>query len=170
LGLARLQLVSACGVAFAHGSNDVGNAIAPLATIFYIDQTGIIPPLGGPTPLWMLVLGGAGIVAGLAVWGKTVMATVGAGITDLKPSGGFSAELATAATVLLASRFGLPVSTSHALVGAVIGVGLMQDWRSLQLKTLRSIGLTWLATIPLAAGLSALIFAGLRFGANRYSH
>jgi inorganic phosphate transporter, PiT family len=167
--LARLQLVSACCVAFAHGSNDVGNAIAPLATIFYIHQIGAIPPTALLTPLWMLVLGGSGIVAGLAVWGKTVITTVGQGIIALKPSGGFSAELATAATVLLASRCGLPVSTSHALVGAVIGVGLVQDWRSLQLKTLRSIGLTWFATIPIAAGLSATLFIGLQFWFNRYS-
>ena len=169
LTLARLQLVSACGVAFAHGSNDVGNAIAPLATIFYIHQLGTIPPAGALTPGWMLVLGGGGIVAGLAVWGKKVIATVGVGIIALKPSGGFSAELATAATVLLASRLGLPVSTSHALVGAVLGVGLVQDWRSLQLKTLRSIGLTWCATIPIAASLSAGLFVALRFLYNRYS-
>ena len=165
---ARLQLISAGCVAFAHGSNDVGNAIAPLSIIFYIQQMQTIPPVGWPTPVWMLVLGGVSIVAGLAVWGKTVIATVGAGIVALKPSGGFSAELATAATVLLASRLGLPVSTSHALVGAVIGVGLVQDWRSLQLQTLRSIGLTWLVTIPIAAGLGASIFAALRLGFARY--
>jgi inorganic phosphate transporter, PiT family len=167
--LARFQLCSACCVAFAHGSNDVGNAIAPLATIVYIQQTAAIPTSGWLLPLWMLVLGGSGIVAGLAVWGKTVIATVGEKIFALQPSSGFCAELATAATVLLASRWGLPVSTSHALVGAVIGVGLVKDWRSLQLKTLREIGLTWFVTIPIAAGLSAITFMGLQFLANRYS-
>jgi inorganic phosphate transporter, PiT family len=156
--LARFQLLSACCVAFAHGSNDVGNAIAPLATILYIQNTGIVPQSGLEIPLWVLVLGGIGIVAGLAIWGKQTIATIGEGIIKLEPSSGFAAELATAATVLIASQFGLPVSTSHALVGAVVGVGIIKDRKSVRLDTLTSIGWAWIVTIPIATILSATIF------------
>jgi inorganic phosphate transporter, PiT family len=158
---AVLQIVSACFVAFAHGSNDVGNAIAPLAVIIQIQRTGTVPLQHLDLPFWLLALGGGGIVAGLAIGGRRVMATIGAGIIPLQPSGGFCAELATAMTILLASRAGLPVSTSHALVGGVVGVGLTQGWKQIQTSTLRSIGLTWGATIPLSAGLAALCWVGL---------
>jgi inorganic phosphate transporter, PiT family len=161
--LARFQLLSACCVAFAHGSNDVGNAIAPLATILYIQSTGTVPQSSLEIPLWVLVLGGVGIVTGLAIWGKQVIATIGEGIIKLEPSSGFAAELATAATILIASSYGLPVSTSHALVGAVVGVGLVKNWQSVRLDTLKSIGLAWVVTIPIATILSASIFSGLRY-------
>jgi inorganic phosphate transporter, PiT family len=161
--LARFQLLSACCVAFAHGSNDVGNAIAPLATILYIQSTGTVPQSSLEIPLWVLVLGGVGIVTGLAIWGKQVIATIGEGIIKLEPSSGFAAELATAATILIASSQGLPVSTSHALVGAVVGVGAVKNWRSLSLDTLKSIALAWIVTIPIATALSAAIFIGLRY-------
>ena len=157
--MARYQLLSACFVAFAHGSNDVGNAIAPLATIAYINRTGNVPLNGITIPLWILILGGAGIVAGLAVWGKKVIATIGEGIIPLQPSGGFCAELATATTILLASRLGLPVSTSHALVGGVVGIGLVQNIKSIQFKTVQGILAAWLITVPIGAGLGASIFA-----------
>ncbi len=157
--MARFQVLSACFVAFSHGSNDVGNAVAPLAAIAYIRRTGSFPSGDFSVPLWILVLGGAGIVIGLAIWGKNVIATVGEKIIELQPSGGFCAELATATTVLLASRFGLPVSTSHALVGAVVGVGLIKAWKTVRLETLLSIGSAWLVTIPIAAGLGAIIFS-----------
>jgi len=157
--MARFQVISACFVAFAHGSNDVGNAVAPLAAIAYIRRTGSFPLEDFSVPLWILVLGGAGIVIGLAIWGEKVIATVGEGIIQLQPSGGFCAELATATTVLLASDLGLPVSTSHALVGAVVGVGLIKGWKSVRLQTLVSIGSAWLVTIPIAAGLAAIIFS-----------
>ena len=147
--MARFQVISACFVAFAHGSNDVGNAVAPLAAIAYIRRTGSFPLEDFSVPLWILVLGGAGIVIGLAIWGEKVIATVGEGIIQLQPSGGFCAELATATTVLLASDLGLPVSTSHALVGAVVGVGLIKGWKSVRLQTLVSIGSAWLVTIPI---------------------
>ena len=156
---ARFQLLSACFVAFAHGSNDVGNAVAPLAAIAYIHRTGNVPLEGFQMPLWILVLGGAGIVAGLAVWGQKVIATIGEGIIPLQPSGGFCAELATATTILLASRLGLPVSTSHALVGGVVGIGLVQSMKAIQLQTLGSIGLAWVVTVPLTAGLGASVFS-----------
>ena len=157
--MARFQVISACFVAFAHGSNDVGNAVAPLAAIAYIRRTGSFPLEDFSVPLWILVIGGAGIVIGLAIWGEKVIATVGEGIIQLQPSGGFCAELATATTVLLASDLGLPVSTSHALVGAVVGVGLIKGWKSVRLQTLVSIGSAWLVTIPIAAGLGAGIFS-----------
>ena len=157
--MARFQVISACFVAFAHGSNDVGNAVAPLAAIAYIRRTGSFPLEDFSVPLWILVLGGTGIVIGLAIWGEKVIATVGQGIIQLQPSGGFCAELATATTVLLASDLGLPVSTSHALVGAVVGVGLIKGWKSVRLQTLVSIGSAWLVTIPIAAGLAAIIFS-----------
>ncbi len=167
--LARFQLLSACFVAFAHGSNDVGNAVAPLAAIVFIIQTQSVPLQDFQVPLWILMLGGMGIVAGLAVMGKKVIATIGSGIIALQPSGGFCAELSTATTILVASRWGLPVSTSHALVGGVVGVGLVQGWRSIQGQTLRSIGLTWLVTVPIAAGLSAAIFTVIQYLLTRYS-
>ncbi len=160
--LARFQLLSACCVAFAHGSNDVSNAIAPLATILYIQRTGTVPQSSLEIPLWVLVLGGVGIVVGLAIWGKQVIATIGEGIIKLEPSSGFAAELATAATILIASSQGLPVSTSHALVGAVVGVGAVKNWRSIGLDTLKSIVLAWIVTIPIATALSSAIFIMLR--------
>ncbi len=162
--LGRFQILSACFVAFAHGSNDVGNAVAPLAVINYILRTGSVPSANFTVPFWILLLGGAGIVAGLAVLGKNVIATVGEGIVPLQPSGGFCAELATATTVLLASRQGLPVSTSHALVGGVAGIGLVGSWSktgsgtAIRWQTVRGIVLAWLITVPIAAGLAAGIF------------
>ena len=160
--LGRFQVLSACFVAFAHGSNDVGNAIAPLAAIAYIIRTNSVPLTGFTVPLWILLLGGSGIVFGLAVWGKKVIATIGENIIPLQPSGGFCAELATATTILIASRIGLPVSTSHALVGGVVGIGLVQNWKSVRFKTLKSIALAWVITLPVAGGLGALIFVCLR--------
>ncbi len=156
---ARFQLLSACFVAFAHGSNDVGNAIAPLAAIVYINRTGSVPTDGITIPIWILILGGAGIVGGLAVWGKKVIATIGENIIALQPSSGFCAELATATTILIASRLGLPVSTSHALVGGVVGIGLVQNINSIKFQTLKGIAAAWLITIPVSAILSAALFS-----------
>ncbi|MBD2199212.1 MULTISPECIES: inorganic phosphate transporter [Calothrix] len=155
----RFQLLSACFVAFAHGSNDVGNAIAPLAAIVYIKQTGSVPINGITIPIWILILGGVAIVSGLAVWGKKVIATIGENIIALQPSSGFCAELATATTILIASRLGLPVSTSHALVGGVVGIGLVQNLKSIQFQTLKGIAAAWLITVPISAILSAAIFS-----------
>jgi inorganic phosphate transporter, PiT family len=163
----QFQIISACFVAFAHGSNDVGNAIAPLAAIVQVQATGAIPQLDLAVPFWVLAVGGLGIVAGLSVWGRKVMATIGEGIIPLQPSGGFAAEIATAITILLASRFGLPISTSHALVGAVVGVGIAQGV-TIQTAMLKSIGLSWVATIPLAAILAAIAFEILVAIANSH--
>ncbi|WGV23874.1 inorganic phosphate transporter [Halotia branconii] len=156
---ARFQVLSACFVAFAHGSNDVGNAIAPLAAIVYINRTGSVPTDGLNIPLWILILGGAGIITGLAIWGKKVIATIGENIIFLQPSSGFCAELATATTILLASRLGLPVSTSHALVGGVVGIGLVQNINSIKFQTLQGIAAAWVITVPVSAILGATIFS-----------
>ncbi len=160
--LGRFQVVSACFVAFAHGSNDVGNAIAPLAAIAYIIKTHSVPLTSFSIPLWILILGGTGLIGGLAVWGKKVIATIGENIIPLQPSSGFCAEIATATTILFASRLGLPVSTSHALVGGVVGIGLIQNWRNVRFQTLKSIALAWVITVPVAASLGAMIFFCLR--------
>ncbi len=149
----QLQVLSACGVAFAHGSNDVGNAIAPFAAILAVIQTGEIPISSLPIPLWVLAIGGLGIVGGLAVWGKKVIVTVGEGLIALEPKGGFCAELSTTIAVLSATFGGLPVSTSHALVGAVVGIGLVQG--EVKWEKVKAIGLTWVMTIPMTIGLSA---------------
>ncbi|MGL6284398.1 MAG: inorganic phosphate transporter [Microcoleaceae cyanobacterium] len=153
------QIISACFVAFAHGSNDVGNAVAPLAAIAHILKTGMVPLEGFSVPLWVLILGGLGIVTGLSLWGYKVIGTVGEDIIALRPSGGFCAELATAATVLLASRVGLPVSTSHALVGAVVGIGVAQGMKSIKFQTIKGILAAWLLTIPAATLFSVLLFS-----------
>jgi PiT family inorganic phosphate transporter len=165
--LGRFQVASACSVAFAHGSNDVGNAIAPLAAIVYILQTNTVPLTAFPVPFWILGLGGIGIVAGLAVQGKNVIATVGEGIIALQPSSGFCAELATAATILLASRLGIPASTSHALVGAVVGIGLGRDRAGVRFSTLKSVILAWAVTLPVAVLGSAIAFSLLRWAILR---
>jgi inorganic phosphate transporter, PiT family len=159
--MSRFQVLSACFVAFAHGSNDVGNAIAPLAVVVFILNTNIVPVNTLDIPNWILILGGLGIVAGLAVQGKKVITTVGEGIISLVPSRGFCAEIATAATILLASSIGLPVSTSHALVGGVVGIGLISQ-EQISWETIRSIALAWVVTIPVAAVLGGAIFSVLR--------
>ena len=157
--MGKFQVMSACFVAFAHGSNDVGNAIAPLAAIVYIMNTNAVPIKELDIPTWILVLGGLGIVAGLAVQGKQVIATVGENIITLVPSTGFCAEISTATTILLASRIGLPVSTSHALVGSVIGIGLMSANQKVKWSTIKSVVLAWVVTLPVAAILGATIFS-----------
>ena len=157
--MGKFQVMSACFVAFAHGSNDVGNAIAPLAAIVYIMNVNAVPIDELDIPVWILVLGGLGIVAGLAVQGKRVIATVGENIITLVPSTGFCAELATATTILLASKIGLPVSTSHALVGSVIGIGLTSANQKVRWSTIKSVVLAWVVTLPVAAILGATIFS-----------
>ena len=137
--------------------------MAPVGAIAFFLQTQTLPGSGFEMPLWILILGGGGIVLGLAVLGGRVIQTVGENIIELQPSSGFCAEMATATTVLMASRLGFPVSTSHALVGAVVGVGWvkLRDWRRIRWETLRSIALTWGITIPAAAGLAAIVFIAI---------
>ncbi|HMB93004.1 MAG TPA: inorganic phosphate transporter [Rhodothermales bacterium] len=159
---APMQVFTACAMAFAHGSNDVANGIGPLAAVVSIVQSGgqVVQQAG--LPIWILLLGGIGIVVGLATLGYRVMRTIGKEITELTPTRGFSAELAAAATVVLASRTGMPVSTTHILVGAVMGVGIARGIAALDLRVLGKIGLSWVVTLPVGAGLSALFFFILR--------
>jgi PiT family inorganic phosphate transporter len=154
---AVLQIMTACAVAFAHGSNDVANSIGPLAAVTSIVRHADIEQKA-PVELWMLVVGGIGIVFGLATWGYRVMETVGKKITELTPSRGFSAELAAALTIVLASRFGIPVSTTHILVGSVLGVGLARGIGALDLRVVGRILVSWIATLPIAAVLSIFFF------------
>ncbi len=154
-----LQILSAGFVAFAHGANDVANAIGPLSVVVQVAQTGEIPT-SSAVPLWALALGGFGIVLGLATWGWRVIQTIGKRITELTPSRGFCAEFAAATTILLASVYKLPISTTHTLVGAVLGVGLARGLGALNLVMVRDIAVSWLVTIPAGAGL-AIVFYGL---------
>lgn len=152
-----LQIITACLMAFSHGANDVANAIGPLSASISILLTGIVTA-DTPVPTWALALGGFGIVVGLATWGWRVIETIGKKITELTPSRGFAAEFGAAATVLLASKLGLPVSTTHTLVGAVIGVGFARGIGALNLITTRDIFISWLVTVPVGAGITIVFF------------
>ena len=155
---AILMIFTACAMAFAHGSNDVANAIGPLAAVVGIVNSGGEIASKSSLPMWILLLGALGIVVGLATYGFKVMGTIGKKITELTPSRGFAAELGAAATVVLASAFGLPISTTHTLVGAVLGVGLARGIGALNLKVIGSIFASWVITLPAGAGLSILFF------------
>lgn len=157
-----LMVVTACGMAFAHGSNDVANAIGPVAAVVSIAQSGVIGQKAAVSPI-ILLLGGAGIVIGLATYGFKVMATVGQRITHLTPSRGFAAELAAATTIVVASGTGIPISTTHTLVGAVLGVGLARGIAAINLSVVRSIFLSWVITIPAGAFLAIIFFYILKF-------
>jgi len=155
---ALLMIVTACAMAFAHGSNDVANAIGPLAAV--VNIVGHEGQIAAKAELawWILPLGGVGIVLGLAIFGKRVMATIGQGITHLTPSRGFAAELAAASTVVIASGTGLPISTTQTLVGAVLGVGMARGIAALNLGVVRNIVISWVVTLPIGAGLSIIFF------------
>jgi PiT family inorganic phosphate transporter len=153
-----LMLFTACAMAFAHGSNDVANAIGPLAAVNSIIESGGDVVQKARMPTWILFLGGAGIVAGLAIYGYRVMQTIGTHITELTPSSGFAAELAAATTVVLASAYSLPVSTTHTLVGGVLGVGLAKGLHALNLRVVGTIFLSWLVTLPAGAILAIIFF------------
>ena len=157
-----LMVVTACAMAFAHGSNDVANAIGPVAAIVGIVQSGGEIAQKSILPVWVLILGGAGIVAGLLMYGRRVMATIGKNITELTPSRGFAATLAAATTVVFASGTGLPISTTHTLVGAVLGVGLARGIGALNLTVVRTIFLSWIVTLPAGALMSILFFFTLK--------
>jgi len=145
-------------MAFAHGSNDVANAIGPLAAVAGIVSSGGVFASESALPVWILLLGGIGIVVGLVTWGYKVMATIGRNITELTPSRGFAAELAAATTVVVASGTGIPVSTTHTLVGAVLGVGLARGIGAINLTVVGKIFLSWVVTLPAGAALSILFF------------
>ena len=155
---AILMIFTACAMAFAHGSNDVANAVGPLAAVASTIASGGDIAAKSAMPGWILLLGGGGIVAGLATYGFKVIGTVGRKITALTPSRGFAAELGAATTVVLASASGLPISTTHTLVGAVLGVGLARGIAALNLRVIAVIFGSWLITLPAGAGLAILFF------------
>ena len=157
-----MMIFTACAMAFAHGSNDVANGIGPMAAVVGIVNSGGVIAKESALPLWILVLGGSGIVIGLATLGYRVMQTIGSGITELTPSRGFCATLAAAATVVLASRTGLPVSTTHIAVGAVIGVGLARGIGAIDLRVIGGIAASWVITLPAGGLLAALFYLMLR--------
>ncbi|MDX1496901.1 MAG: inorganic phosphate transporter [Salinisphaeraceae bacterium] len=152
-----LMVVTACSMAFAHGSNDVANAVGPVAAVISVAQTGEVLQKSA-LPLWVLALGGIGIVVGLATYGRYVIQTVGRNITHLTPSRGFAAELAAAGTVVVASGTGMPISTTHTLVGAVMGVGIARGIAALNLGVVRTIFLSWIITLPAGAFLAIVFF------------
>ena len=153
---AYLMVFTSCAVAFAHGSNDVANAIGPLAAIHQATNQILGNAVSPDTPLWILFLGAAGIVIGLATLGYRVMKTIGEKIVKLTPSKGFAAQLAAALTVVLASQLDMPVSTTHTLVGAVIGIGLVEGISTINVKSVNSIFLSWVITLPAGALLSII--------------
>lgn len=156
-----LMVVTACGMAFAHGSNDVANAIGPVAAVVSTATTGVIGQKAA-VPIWILILGGSGIVIGLATFGRRVMTTVGQKITHLTPSRGFAAELAAATTIVVASGTGMPISTTHTLVGAVLGVGMARGIAAIDMGVVGRILLSWVITIPAGAILSIIFFTIFR--------
>ncbi len=153
-----LMMVTACAMAFAHGSNDVANAIGPVAAVVSVAQTGGNVAAESTVPLWILLIGGVGIVLGLVFYGYRVMATVGTKITDLTPSRGFAATLAAATTVVLASGTGLPISTTHTLVGAILGVGIARGMAAINMSVVRMIFMSWIITLPAGAFLAVIFF------------
>ncbi len=155
---AILMIFTAAAMAFAHGSNDVANAVGPLAAIASVIESGGEVAKKSVLPPWILVLGGVGIIVGLATYGFKVMATIGKKITELTPSRGFAAELGAATTVVFASTWGLPISTTHTLVGAVLGVGLARGIGALNLKVVGNIFMSWVVTLPAGAGFAIIFF------------
>ncbi len=154
-----LQVLTAFYVAFAHGANDVANAVGPLAAVASILKDGTVH-MKVAMPLWILALGGSCIVFGLLIWGARVMETVGKKITEITPSRGFSAEFAAATVVLVCSKMGLPISTTHTLVGSVIGVGFARGLASLNLSIVTRIVISWFATVPFTAILAMILYKG----------
>ena len=157
-----MMIFTACAMAFAHGSNDVANGTGPLAAVLDLVRSGGIVAEQAPVPPWVLALGGFGILLGIATLGYRVMLTVGSRITALTPTRGFCATLAAAATVALASRSGLPVSTTHVVVGAVMGVGMARGVGAMDLRVLGGILLAWVVTLPVGAALAAVFYFTLK--------
>ena len=153
-----MMLFTACAMAFAHGSNDVANGIGPMAAVVSIVQSGGEMAQNSALPIWILIVGGCGIILGLATLGYRVIQTIGTKITELVPTRGFSAELAAAGTVVLASRTGIPVSTTHIVVGAVVGVGLARGIGALDMRVIGGIFMSWIITLPVGALLSIFFF------------
>jgi PiT family inorganic phosphate transporter len=157
-----MMLFTACAMAFAHGSNDVANGIGPMAAVLGLVESGGEVTQKSELPIWVLLIGGVGIVLGLATFGYRVMRTIGTKITELTPTRGFCATMAAAATVVLASRTGMPVSTTHIAVGAVMGVGLARGIGALDLRVIGGIVVSWIVTLPIGGVLAALFFFTLK--------
>jgi PiT family inorganic phosphate transporter len=157
-----LQIATACSVAFAHGANDVANAVGPMAAVYAAVKSGTVGTQQA-VPLWIMLMGGVGIVIGLATYGYRVMATIGTRITEMTPSRGFAAEFGAAITILTGSKLGLPLSTTHTLVGSVIGVGFARGLRALNIAVIRTIVVSWVLTVPVAALLSIPLMNLLRW-------
>jgi len=157
-----MMLFTACGMAFAHGSNDVANGVGPMAAVVGLVQSGGEVAQKSALPIWILLLGGFGIVVGLATYGYKVMRTIGFKITELTPTRGFCATMAAATTVVLASRTGMPVSTTYIAVGGVIGVGLARGIGALDLRVIGGIVMSWVITLPVGGVLAALFYFMLR--------
>lgn len=158
-----LQILSASLVAFAQGANDVANAIGPMSAVISVALAGGESIAAkAPVPLWVLALGGVGIIVGLATWGWRVMETIGRKITQLTPTRGFCALFGSAITIILATKFGIPISTTHTLVGSVLGVGLARGISAVNLYTVRDIMISWIVTIPAGAGLAVAFYYGLQ--------
>jgi PiT family inorganic phosphate transporter len=159
---AQLQVLAACYIAFAHGANDVANAVGPLAAIFSVVKTKTVALQVG-VPFWMLFVGGLAVGGGLLVFGTRVMETIGKNITEITPIRGFCAQFGAATTILVCSRLGLPVSTTHVLVGSVVGVGLMRGMGALDLRILKNIGFSWIVTLPFTMLLAMLLYKLLTY-------
>ncbi|MBT3559004.1 MAG: inorganic phosphate transporter [Rhodospirillales bacterium] len=157
-----MMLFTACGMAFAHGSNDVANGVGPMAAVVGLVQSGGEIAQSSELPIWILLVGGFGIIVGLATYGYKVMQTIGGKITELTPTRGFCATMAAATTVVLASRTGMPVSTTHIAVGGVIGVGLARGIGAIDLRVIGGIFLSWIITLPIGGALAALFYFTLR--------
>ncbi|MCD6461616.1 MAG: inorganic phosphate transporter, partial [Thermoplasmata archaeon] len=158
----KLQIITSCYVAFAHGANDVANAIGPVAGVFQAIQSQSVV-LQTDVPVYLLLMGGVGISIGVFTWGYRVMKTVGFKITALTNTRGFSVDFGAATTVLVASKMGLPVSTTHTVVGAVIGVGLARGLATVDLKVVKDIVVSWLITVPIAALTCVAIFLTFKY-------
>jgi PiT family inorganic phosphate transporter len=157
-----MMLFTACGMAFAHGSNDVANGVGPMAAVVGLVQSGGEVTQKSELPLWILVVGGFGIVVGLATYGYKVMRTIGTKITELTPTRAFCATMAAAITVVLASRTGMPVSTTHIAVGGVVGVGMARGIGAIDLRVIGGIVMSWIITLPVGGVLAALFYYTLR--------
>uniref|UniRef100_A0A9J7YSK5 Phosphate transporter n=1 Tax=Cyprinus carpio carpio TaxID=630221 RepID=A0A9J7YSK5_CYPCA len=153
-----LQILTACFGSFAHGGNDVSNAIGPLVALWLIYESASVAP-SAPTPIWLLLYGGVGICTGLWIWGRRVIQTMGKDLTPITPSSGFSIELASAVTVVVASNIGLPVSTTHCKVGSVVSVGWLRSRKAVDWHLFRNIFIAWFVTVPISGLISAAIMA-----------
>ncbi|XP_016374368.1 sodium-dependent phosphate transporter 1-B isoform X1 [Sinocyclocheilus rhinocerous] len=153
-----LQILTACFGSFAHGGNDVSNAIGPLVALWLVYDSGSVIS-SAPTPIWLLLYGGVGICVGLWVWGRRVIQTMGKDLTPITPSSGFSIELASAVTVVVASNIGLPISTTHCKVGSVVAVGWLRSKNAVDWRLFRNIFMAWFVTVPISGLISAAIMA-----------